>query len=93
MSHINNFSTTHCTIKERSDKSAANPNKLTTKQPDDINTHLQENSRTYGFKIWDGAALSKLIMDKYGVECSVRNSQWVFHKLGFSHIRPYSGGV
>ena len=64
------------------------PNKLTTKQLNEINAILQENPSAYGFKVWDGPALSKLIMDKYEVEYSVRNSQRLFHKLGYSHIRP-----
>lgn len=64
------------------------PKKLTEEQLTEINAMLQEDPKTYGFKVWDGPTLSALIIDKYGVDYSVRNSQRLFHKLGFSHIRP-----
>jgi len=64
------------------------PNKLSEEQLTEINTILQEDPNTHGFKVWDGPSLSALIMNKYDVDYSVRNSQRLFHKLGFSHIRP-----
>lgn len=66
------------------------PKKLSEEQYNEIDTVLQSDSRDYGYKNWDGPSLSSYISSKYGVNMSIRQCQRMFHKLGFSLIRPQS---
>ena len=64
------------------------PSKLTEEQLNEIDTALQSDPNTYGFKLWDGPSLSSFIDSKYGISMCVRQCQRLFHELGFSLIRP-----
>jgi transposase len=64
------------------------PSKLTNEQMNEIDTALQSDPGDYGFKVWDGPSLAEYIKNKYDIELGVRQCQRLFHKLGFSHIRP-----
>ena len=64
------------------------PSKLTEGQMNTIDTALQSNPNGYGFKVWDGPSLTEFIKNTFDIELSVRQCQRLFHKLGFSHIRP-----
>jgi len=64
------------------------PKKLSEKIIAEIDKILQKDPNKYGFKVWDGPSLSSYIYNKYGIEYSVRQCQRLFHKLGYSKIRP-----
>lgn len=64
--------------------------KLSQEQYDELEQVLQKSPEEFGYKIWDGGALSDLIKQKYGVALKVRRCQYIFHALGFSRIRPQS---
>lgn len=64
------------------------PKKLSEKIIAEIDIALQNDPSKYGFKVWDGPSLSSYIYDKYEIEYSVRQCQRLFHKLGYSKIRP-----
>ena len=53
-----------------------------------LRPHLQDDPNDHGFKIWDGPALSAYIKAKYDIEIGVRQCQRLFHRLGYSRIRP-----
>ena len=56
--------------------------------PQNICQDLKKDSKSLGFKVWDGPALSAHIKAKYNIEISVRQCQRLFRNLGFSRIRP-----
>lgn len=62
--------------------------KLTQEQLNEIDTVLQSDSKEHGYKNWDGPSLAAYIKSKYGISLCVRQCQRLFHKLGYSHIRP-----
>ncbi len=62
--------------------------KLTDEQCKKIDAILQSDPKEYGYKNWDGPSLSAYIKSEFNVTLSVRQCQRLFHKLGFSHIRP-----
>jgi transposase len=62
--------------------------KLTDEQCKVIDAALQSDPKEYGYKNWDGPSLAAYIESKFGVTLSVRQCQRLFHKLGYSHIRP-----
>lgn len=64
------------------------PTKLTPEQYAEIDTILSLDPAAYGFKIWDGISLSSYIETTYGIKLCTRQCQRLFHKLGYSHIRP-----
>lgn len=66
------------------------PKKLSENIIAEIDSVLQNDPNKYGLKVWDGPSLSSYIYDKYGIEYSVRQCQRLFHKLGYSKIRPRS---
>ena len=72
----------------RPQKRAGRPSKLTAEQLADIDSVLQDDPNDHGFKIWDGPALSAYIKAKYDIEIGVRQCQRLFHRLGYSRIRP-----
>ena len=61
---------------------------LTEEQLKEIDSVLQSDPSTYGFKLWDGPSLSAYINNRYHVSLSVRQCQRLFHELGYSLIRP-----
>lgn len=62
--------------------------KLSDEQYDAIDLVLQTSPQDHGFKVWDGPSLSSYISNTYGIDLSVRQCQRMFHKLGYSRIRP-----
>jgi len=65
------------------------PPKLTREQAAEICEVLQEDdSKKYGYNVWDGPSLSAYILKTYGVELCVRQCQRLLHKWGFSLVRP-----
>lgn len=72
----------------RPQQRAGRPSKLTQEQLKEIEQDLQKDSKSLGFKVWDGPALSAHIKAKYNIEISVRQCQRLFRNLGFSRIRP-----
>ena len=64
------------------------PPKLTDAQLAEIDRMLQEDPADYGYKVWDGPSLSAYIKEKYKVDIGARQCQRLFHKLGYSRIRP-----
>lgn len=64
------------------------PRKLTNEQLSSIGTVLQSDPKAFGFKVWDGPSLSAYIENQFGISFSIRQSQRLFHELGYLHIRP-----
>lgn len=48
----------------------------------------EDNPGKYGYRVWDGKALSDFIGKEFGITYSVRSSQWLLRKLKFSLIVP-----
>ncbi len=70
-------------------KQTGRPPKLSSTQLSEIeNTLNEDNSKKYGYNIWDGVTLSDYIKKKYNINLCVRQCERLFHKLGFSLIRP-----
>ena len=70
-------------------KQTGRPPKLTSEQLAEIREVLEEDdSRKYGYPVWDGPTLSVYIEKTYGVKLCVRQCQRLFHRLGFSLVRP-----
>lgn len=72
----------------RPKKHKGHPGKLNGEQLQELDDILQHDPKEHGYKNWDGPSLAELIKTKYDVILSVRQCQRLFHKLGFSHIRP-----
>ena len=64
------------------------PPRLNDRQREDIAKALQSPSEAYGFKVWDGPALSAYIKKAHGVKMCVRQCQRLMHALESSLIRP-----
>ena len=62
--------------------------RLTEEQYAQIKETLTHEPEKFGYQVWDGKALSDYIQKTYGVTLGVRQCQRIFHKLGFSRIRP-----
>lgn len=70
-------------------KPTGRPPKLTKGQMREIRTTLEEDDpEKYGHNVWDGPSLSARIEAAYAVKLSIRQCQRLFHKLGFSLVRP-----
>ena len=64
------------------------PSKLNKEQLAEIDKMIQSSPEDYGVKVWDGPSLSSVIKQRFNIELGVRQCQRLFHKLGFSKIRP-----
>ncbi len=64
------------------------PTKLTAEQLQMIDVVLQDNPKNYGFRVWDGPSLASYIESQYDIVISTRQCQRIFHKLGYSLVRP-----
>ena len=64
------------------------PTKLKPEQIAEIDKILQSNPECHGFRVWDGPTLSALIKQRYNVILGARQCQRLFHKLGYSKVRP-----
>lgn len=72
----------------RAIKQSGRPSKLSDEQKEEIKVVIASDPTNYGYNVWDGPTLSNYIENKYNVSYSVRQSQRLFHALGFSLIRP-----
>ena len=72
----------------RPKKQPGRPNKLTDDQKEEIKVAILSDPVTYGYNVWDGPSLADYIKNHYQVSLCVRQCQRLFHKLGFSQIRP-----
>ena len=72
----------------RPKKQPGRPHKLTKEQEEEIKDAILSDSSTYGYNVWDGPSLSDFILTHYQVTLGVRQCQRLFHRLGFSQIRP-----
>ncbi|MBP5330698.1 MAG: winged helix-turn-helix domain-containing protein, partial [Lachnospiraceae bacterium] len=61
---------------------------LSDEQLAQVKKAVSEDPNNSGFKVWDGPSLSKYIHDTFDVELGVRACQKLFHRMGFSLIRP-----
>lgn len=65
------------------------PPKLTAEQAAEIREVLEEDdSKKYGYNVWDGPSLSAYIEKTYAVKLCVRQCQRLLHNLGCSLVRP-----
>ena len=72
----------------RSRRRSGRPPKLSAEQCAAIDSAIQSDPKSFGFKVWDGPSLSSYINSTFGVRISVRQCQRLFHGLGYSHISP-----
>ena len=72
----------------RAKKQPGKPCKLDAEQIEKIKAAVLNDPGEYGFNVWDGPSLSKYIKDTFDVNLGVRACQKLFHKMGFSLIRP-----
>ena len=72
----------------RNKKIPGRPPRLSDEQLAALDLAIQSDPKDYGFKTWDGPALSKYIEATFNVTIGVRRCQELFRKLGFSLIRP-----
>ena len=70
-------------------KRTGRPPKLSAENIASIKAVLEEdNPQKYGYNVWDGPTLSAYIKKEYRVSLCVRQCQRMFHRLGFSLVRP-----
>ena len=69
-------------------KQKGRPKSLTDDQINEIKKAVNDDPVNYGYNVWDGPSLSDFIKSQYNVDYGVRASQKLFHKMGFSLIRP-----
>ena len=70
-------------------KQAGRPSKLSAEQIEEISIIIDEdNSKKYGYNVWDGPSLSAFIKERYNVDLCVRQCQRLLHNMGFSLVRP-----
>ena len=67
----------------RSERRSDRPPKLSTERCAAIDSAIQSDPKSFGFKVWDGPSLSSYINSAFGVRISVRQCQRLFHDLGF----------
>ena len=72
----------------RAVKQEGRPTRLNAVQTAELKDVLTKSPSNYGYKVWDGPSLSSYIKKTYQIELKVRQCQRLFHKLGFSLIRP-----
>ena len=62
--------------------------RLTESQYKEIDAVLQGSPDVHGYKVWDGPSLSDYILKRYKIHLGVRQCQRLFHRLGFTRLRP-----
>lgn len=72
----------------RPKKQPGRPNKLSNEQKEKIKDAILLPPEDSGYTVWDGPTLSDYIRKTFGIDLGVRQCQRLFHKLGFSQIRP-----
>ncbi len=61
---------------------------LSDTQLEEIKQSVSDDPENYGYHVWDGPTLSDYIQATYQIKYGVRACQKLFHRLGFSLIRP-----
>lgn len=69
-------------------KQTGRPPRLLTEQCLALKKDILTDPNKFGYNVWDGNSLSDHIKKTYQVELSVRQCQRLFHRLGFSLVRP-----
>ena len=69
-------------------KKPGKPSRLTKEQMETLKQAVMDDPHKYGLNVWDGPSLSKYIKDTFDVDLGVRACQKLFHRMGFSLIRP-----
>ncbi len=69
-------------------KQTGRPAALSDMQLEEIKKAISDDPENYGYHVWDGPTLSDHIKATYNIEYGVRACQNLFHRLGFSLIRP-----
>lgn len=73
----------------RPQKPAGRLPRLNAAQQSAIKSVLEEGDpKAQGYEVWDGLSLSSYIERTYSIHLGVRQCQRLFHKLGFSLVRP-----
>ncbi len=72
----------------RAKKQPGKPSKLTEEQMENVKAAILTDPREMGYQVWDGPTLSAYIKSSFGIDLGVRACQKLFHRLGFSLIRP-----
>ena len=69
-------------------KQNGRPSRLTDEQISKIHDAVKSDPDNFGYNVWDGPALSDYIKSEFGIDYGVRACQNLFHRMGFSLIRP-----
>jgi transposase len=69
-------------------KQPGRPERLSQDQKEKIKDDIAKDPSEFGYNVWDGNTLSNHIGKKYGILLKTRQCERLFHKLGFSLIRP-----
>ncbi len=69
-------------------KQKGRPAALSDTQLEEIKEAVSNTPENYGYHVWDGPTLSDYIKTRYNIEYGTRACQKLFHRLGFSLIRP-----
>ncbi len=69
-------------------KQKGRPAALSDMRLEEIKQAVSNDPENYGYHVWDGPTLSEYIKTTYNIEYGVRACQNLFHRLGFSLIRP-----
>ncbi len=69
-------------------KQKGRPAALSDTQLAEIKQAVSNDPENYGYHVWDGPTLSDYIKATYNIEYGIRACQKLFHRLGFSLIRP-----
>ncbi len=72
----------------RAIKQEGRPSKLNDEQLAIICDSIKKDPKEFGYEIWDGPSLSDFIKKKFDIDLGIRQCQRLFHKLGFSLVRP-----
>ncbi len=69
-------------------KQKGRPAILSDTQMEEIKQVVSNDPEKYGYHVWDGPTLSDYIKATYNIQYGTRACQKLFHRLGFSLIRP-----
>ncbi len=69
-------------------KQKGRPATFSDTQLEEIKQAVRNDPENYGYHVWDGPTLSDYIKATYNIEYGTRACQKLFHRLGFSLIRP-----
>ncbi len=72
----------------RTGKQKGRPATFSDTQLEEIKQTIKKDPENYGYHVWDGPTLSDYLKATYNMEYGIRACQKLFHRLGFSLIRP-----